>query len=200
MPTVTGLRGDRRGRVAVELDGAPWRVLPLEVVVRSGLSEGLTLDRMTLRSIRRELRRVEALAVAGRALRSRDLSRRRLAERLARAAVAPAAAAESLTTLESAGLVDDTRVAQGRAQALADRGWGDEAIRQRLAGEGFDEPTAGEAISTLGPEVERARLLIDRRGPGARTARYLAGRGFAEESLDAALGAGFGQEPDAAIG
>jgi SOS response regulatory protein OraA/RecX len=200
VPTVTALREDRRGRVAVEVDGAPWRVLPLDVVVRAGLSEGRTLDRAVLRTVRRELRRVEALAVAGRALRSRDLSRRRLVERLERAAVAPAAAAESLATLESAGLVDDNRVAQSRAQALADRGWGDEAIRQRLVGEGFEEPTAGVAVSTLEPEVERARLLIGRRGPGPRTARYLAGRGFAEESLEAALGAGFGQEPGAAIG
>jgi SOS response regulatory protein OraA/RecX len=200
VPTVTGLREDRRGRVAVELDGAPWRVLPLDVVVRSGLSEGRTLDRATLRTVRRELRRVEALAVAGRALRSRDLSRRRLVERLEQAAVAPAAAAESFATLESAGLVDDNRVAQTRAQALANRGWGDEAIRQRLVGEGFDEPTAGDAVSTLEPEAERARHLIGRRGPGPRTARYLAGRGFAEESLEAALGARFGQEPGAAIG
>jgi SOS response regulatory protein OraA/RecX len=200
VPTVTALREDRRGRVAVELDGAPWRVLPLDVVVRSGLSEGRMLDRPTLRTVRRELRRIEALAFAGRALRSRDLSRRRLVERLERAAVAPAAAAECLATLESAGLLDDDRVAHNRARTLADRGWGDEAIRQRVVGEGFDESTAGDAVAGLGPETERAKRLIERRGSGPRTARYLAGRGFAEESVEAALGAGFGQEPDAAIG
>ena len=61
MPTVTRLREDRRGRVAVELDGAPWRVLPVDVVARAGLSEGRTLDRETLRTVRRELRRVEAI-------------------------------------------------------------------------------------------------------------------------------------------
>ena len=38
MPTVTALRDDRRGRVAVELDGAPWRVLPLDVVARAGIA------------------------------------------------------------------------------------------------------------------------------------------------------------------
>jgi hypothetical protein len=116
MPTVTALREDRRGRVAVELDGAPWRVLPVDVVVRAGISQGRSLDRPALRLLRRELRRAEALHVAGRALRHRDLSRRLLAERLERAAVSPAAAAESLETLERAGLVDDGRVACARAR------------------------------------------------------------------------------------
>ena len=122
MPTVTALRDDRRGRVAVELDGAPWRVLPVDVVVRAGIGEGVALDRPALRRLRRELRRAEALRVAGRALRHRDLSRRRLAERLDRAAVGPVAAAESLAALESAGLVDDRRVARNRSWSLAERG------------------------------------------------------------------------------
>jgi len=194
MPTVTALRDDRRGRVAVELDGAPWRVLPVHVVARAGLLEGRVLDRPALRELRRELRRAEGLAVATRALRARDLSRRRLAERLERAAVAPAAAAESLETLERAGLVDDTRVAQGRAQALAERGYGDEAIRHRLAGEGLDEGDIAEAVARLAPEPERARPLVERRGQGPRTARYLAGRGFGEEAVEIALGAAFGQD------
>jgi SOS response regulatory protein OraA/RecX len=193
LPTVTALRDDRRGRVAVELDGAPWRVLPADVVVRAGLIEGRALDSDALRLVGRELRRAEALRVAGRALRSRDLSRRRLAERLERT-VPPQTAAESLATLERAGLVDDQRVAQARAGALADRGWGDEAIRHRLRAEAFDETVVGEAVHALEPEGERARRLIDRRGPGPRTARYLAGRGFGEDAVEAAFGAAFGQD------
>jgi SOS response regulatory protein OraA/RecX len=190
VPTVTRLRAVPRNRVDVEVDGAPWRVLPADVVVRAGLSEGCPLDRPTLRVVRRELRRTEALAVATRALRSRDLSRQRLAERLERAAVAPASAAESLATLERAGLVDEARVARARAQSLAERGYGDEAIRHRLAVEGLPD----EAVTDLAPEAERARPLIDRRGPGPRTARWLASRGFGEEAVEAALGAAFGQE------
>ena len=188
MPTVTALRAERRG-VAVELDGSPWRVLPLDVVVRAGLAEGRLLDRLALRLVRRELRRAEALQVAERALRHRDLSRRRLAERLGDA-VPPAAAVESLAVLERAGLVDDERVALVRAESLAARGYGDEAIRHRLRAEGLPE----EAVGALEPEAERARRLIERRGPGPRTARYLASRGFGEETVEAALGAAFGQE------
>jgi SOS response regulatory protein OraA/RecX len=196
VPTVTGLREDRRGRVAVELDGSPWRVLPADVVVRAGLLQGRSLDRAALRLLRRELRRAEALQVATRALRSRDLSRRRLAERLERAAVPPVAAVESLGTLTRAGLVDDVRVARMRALALAERGYGDEAIRHRLGEEGLELETVEEAVAGLGPELERALRLIERRGTGPRTARYLAARGFGEEAVEAALG----QEGRAAIG
>ena len=99
MPTVTRLRDARSGRVAVELDGAPWRTLPVDVVARAGLTEGLALDRPALRLLRQELRRAEALTVAGRALRRQDLSARGIAERLARASVAPVAVEESLAVL-----------------------------------------------------------------------------------------------------
>jgi SOS response regulatory protein OraA/RecX len=194
LPTVTALRDAPRGRVAVELDGAPWRVLPVDVVVRAALSEGRTLDRHALRLLRRELRRAEALQIAVRALRHRDLSRRRLAKRLERSAVPPAAASESLAALEGAGLLDDHRVASLRAQSLAGRGYGDEAIRHRLLAEGLAEALIGEALANLAPEPERARPVIERRGTGPRTARYLAGRGFGEEAVEAGLGAGFGQD------
>ena len=191
MPTVTRLRDDGRGRVAVELDDAPWRTLPVDVVVRSGLLEGRTLDRGALRLLRRELRRAEALAVAGRALRRRDLSERGIAERLARASVAPAAVEESLEVLSRAGLVDDARFARTRADTLADRGYGDAAIRHDLGRQGVGRALIEAALEGLEPERERARRLVERRGPGMKTARFLASKGFGEEALEAAAGADF---------
>jgi SOS response regulatory protein OraA/RecX len=191
VPTITALREDRRGRVAVELDGAPWRTVPAVVAVRAGLSEGRPLDRPALRTLRRELRRVEALAVAGRALGIRDMSRARLTARLEGAAVAPAAAEASLRTLEASGALDDERFARARAETLAARGYGDAAIRHDLDDQGLARDVAERAIDALEPEPERARQLVERRGPGARTARYLAARGFPDESCEAALGPDF---------
>jgi SOS response regulatory protein OraA/RecX len=185
LPTVTALRDDRRGRVAVELDGAAWRTVPVDVVVRAGLTEGCALDRPALRLFRRELRRAEALAVAGRALRHRGMSSRRLAERLERA-VDPAAAKESLAALAGAGLVDDGRFARTRAEGLAGRGYGDAAIRHDLERQGVDLELAEAALSELEPELDRARRLVERRGPGIKTARYLATKGFGEEALELA--------------
>src|SRR5438876_6980156 len=157
MPTITALREVRRGRVAVELDGAPWRELPVAVVVRAELRQGLTLDRPTLRLLRRELRRQEAIGVATQALRVRDLPARRVAERLERAAVAPAAVDESLAVLEKAGLVDDGRFAASRALSLAGRGYGDAAIRHDLERQGVAADLADAAMAGLEPEWVRAR-------------------------------------------
>ncbi|HEX9379963.1 MAG TPA: RecX family transcriptional regulator [Gaiellaceae bacterium] len=195
MPTVTALRDDRRGRVAVELDGAPWRVIPVEVVVRSGLAEGRALDRAALRLLRRELRRAEALAVAGGALRRRDLSRRGVAERLERAAVAPVIAAESLEVLARAGFLDDARFARTRAEALAERGYGDAAIRHDLERRGVAGEVLQGALDELEPERERVRGIVARRGRGARTARYLASKGFGEEAVELASGGDFANDP-----
>lgn len=195
MPTVTALRDDGRGRIAVELDGAPWRVLPLDVVVRAGIAAGRSLDRPALRLLRRELRRAEALELAGRALRNRDLSERGLEQRLQRAAVAPAIRSESLEVLSRAGVLDDARFAQGRAEALSARGYGDAAIRHDLERQAVDSDVTDAALAGLEPEVERARRVVDRRGGGPRTARYLAAKGFGEEALETALGADFANDP-----
>src|ERR687892_2390089 len=118
MRTVTALRGRPKGRVRVELDGEPWRTLPAEAVVRAGLAVGCVLDRPTVRTLRRELRRAEALTRAGRALRSRDLPERALDARLERAGFAEHEREATLGTLTRAGLVDDARYAHARAAAL----------------------------------------------------------------------------------
>jgi SOS response regulatory protein OraA/RecX len=189
------LRERRRGRVAVELDGSPWRELPVAVVARAGLAEGKSLDRSDLRLLRRELRRAEALIVATRALRSRDLPAHRLAERLERAAVAPAAAEASLTALSEAGLVDDARFAANRALTLADRAYGDAAIRHDLERQGVESHLVEAAVGALEPESERARRLIEERGRGPKTARYLATKGFGEDALGLAVGGDFANDP-----
>ena len=188
MPVVTALREQPRGRVEVDLDGAPWRLVPADAVVRTGLVIGRALDRETARTLGRELRRADALARAARALRPRDRSRRALEDRLTRAGVPPLARNEALETLERVGLVDDARVAATRAQALAERGFGDAAIRYDLEHEGVAGNLVDEALAGLEPERDRARALVQRRGAEPRTARWLAGKGFDAASVEDALG------------
>jgi regulatory protein len=195
VPTVTALRDDRRGHVAVELDGGAWRTLPVDVVARARIAEGRMLDRPALRLLRRELRRAEAIALASRALRRRDLTKQGLRERLERGSVAPATAEESLEVLARAGLVDDDRFARSRAEALAGRGYGNAAIRADLAGQGVTREACEAALAELGPEAERAARIVQRRGRGARTARYLAARGFRDETVETALGPDFANHP-----
>jgi regulatory protein len=185
---VTALLGTRHG-VAVELDGRPWRTLPAQVVVRAGLRLDRELDRRTLREVRRELRRAEALEVATRALSRRDLSRHELADRLGRAGVNARAGEHAIGSLGRAGLVDDSRAASARAEALAGRGYGDEAIRCDLERRGFDDAATAAALEALPPESDRATALIERRGATVATARRLVARGFRFEVVEALLGA-----------
>ena len=188
MPFVTALRERPRGRVEVELDGAPWRVVPADAVVRAGLLVGRSLDRETARTLGRELRRARALDVAARALRYRDHSRRSLEERLARRDVRPDASDAALAALERAGLVDDARVASTRAGTLAERGYGDAAIRFDLERQGLAGELVEGAVAALVPERDRARRLVERRGADPKTARWLAGRGFDAASVEDAIG------------
>ena len=158
------------------------------MVVRCGLATGVELDRPLLRRLRSELRRAEALETVVRALARGDLTRRRVGERLRRKGVAPATEETVLSTLASAGLVDDARVARARASTLAERGWGDAAIAARLEADGVDEADAAAALAELPPEDERATDLVaderDRRG----AARLLARRGFAFETIEDVVG------------
>ena len=184
MPEVTALRAAGRGRVAVELDGTAWRVLPLEAVLAAGLAEGVPLDRRRARRLAQELRRGRAAGLALRALGRRDLTRARLDERLARGGVAPADRAETVARLERVGLVDDGRLAHGRAEALAARGWGDARIRDDLERQGVPADAARAAVEALEPEGDRAARLVSAAGASPQTLRRLARAGFAEDSLD----------------
>jgi regulatory protein len=186
-PRVTALRPERRGRIVVELDGKRWRTIPVDVAATVGLAVGRELDRPALRDLRRAMRRFEALALATRTLRHRDASSQRVAQRLEAAAVGPAARAEALDVLARAGLVDDARFAERRAEALAERGFGDAAIRHDLDGQGVPAELREQAVATLPDENRRARQIVDRRGQGPKTARYLAAKGFGQDAVDAAL-------------
>ena len=123
------------------------------------------------------------------------MSERRLSERLEQAAIAPAILKESIGVLARAGLVDDARFARNRAESLAGRGYGDEAIRDDLGRQGVSAELSEDALERLEPELDRARRIVARRGPGAKTARYLASKGFGEGALEAALGVGFANDP-----
>lgn len=180
MPVITALRERTRGKIEVSLDGSPWRLVPADAVVRAGLCVGRSLDRETARTLARELRRSEALGVALRALRHRDLSRRRLEERLAGRGSPGVARADAMGALERAGLVDDRRVGEQRARALAERGYGDAAIRAALEAESLPV----DALESLEPEPERARRLLAARGGGAKGLRRLAARGFDQATLE----------------
>ena len=169
------------------------------MVLAAGLDVGVEIDRERARRIRRELKRHEATAAASRSLRDRDLSAAELAERLARAHVPPMARAETVTRLAEARVVDDARLARQRASTLAERGAGDELIRYDLATRGIAPAAVEEALQALDPERERAERIVSRRGPGPRTARYLARKGFPEDLAELAYAEGIAEDVPPAV-
>jgi regulatory protein len=181
-PVVTALR-ERGRRVAVELDGTPWRTLPVDVVVRAGLGVGTELDRPLARTVRRELRRTEALRRATQVVAARARSEHELDARLARAGHTVEERAAAVDVLARAGYVDDARLARARAESLARRGYGDAAIRHDLELRGIAAELVDAALLALAPEAERAAAVMARRGARGATLRYLAARGFDADAI-----------------
>ena len=182
-PVVTALRARGPGRVAVELDHRPWRVVPLEAVVVAGLSVGSDLDRITARALGRELRRLKARDAALRALRTRDHTAASLERRLEKRGTSPALRRETVAAVERAGLLDDERFAVGRAAVLAGRGAGDLLIADDLERQGVPPDAAQRTIDGLEAEAERADRLVAARGRSVRTLRFLGSKGFSEETM-----------------
>jgi SOS response regulatory protein OraA/RecX len=104
--------------------------------------------------------------------------------RLAGAGVPAPDREEVLDRAERSGLVDDARFAATRARQLGERGAGDLLVLADLERQGVDEQIARGAVAALDPEVDRVARIVGRRGATPKTLRYLASRGFAEESLE----------------
>ena len=105
--------------------------------------------------------------------------------------IGPDVAALALGELEP----EAGRAARSRALVLAERGYGDMAIAADLERRGIDPALVEQALASLDPEADRAAALVGKRGASPRTARFLAGRGFGDEAVEAACGADFANDP-----
>jgi len=188
MPEITGLHEVSASAVLVELDGAPWRKIPLTAAARAGLSLGKRLEREDLRLLGRELRRAEALNKATRMLARRPLSRALLEERLEKKGVAPVALGEAVEALEQAQYLNDRSYALERAGSLAERGYGDRAVRYILEQERVGSELIEEALDTLEPELERARTIARSIADRKRLLGCLVRRGFDSDTIEQVSG------------
>src|SRR5207248_6345707 len=91
---------------------------------------------------------------------------------------------ETLASLGRSGILDDRRLALTRAEALAERGYGNAAIRARLEQAGLTGDLVEEALDRLEPEHPRAQRILDRRGVSPKTFRLLVSRGFGVDTLE----------------
>lgn len=141
-----------------------------------------------------------ARARALRMLAARPRTEAQLGEKLARAGFADQVP-DVVAWLRGLGYLDDAVFARDRARALVSPGrLGPRLAEARLVAAGVPREDARRAVAeALGPdEVERCRLLAERRAPGplsalddrarARLSRFLLGRGFSGRAVSAALG------------
>jgi SOS response regulatory protein OraA/RecX len=126
----------------------------------------------------------EALEAALEALRYRDLSESELERKLADRGFAEDTRSEAVSTLKRTGLLDERRFAEGRARSLAARGAGDAFIRDALERAGVPDDVVDDALAALEPESQRASAIVARRGTDAKSARYLAAKGFAADTIE----------------
>ncbi|HKX48063.1 MAG TPA: regulatory protein RecX [Gaiellaceae bacterium] len=135
-----------------------------------------------------------AVDAALRLLRYRDRSAAQIDQALEARDVGTDTREDALETLRRTGLVNDNRFAERRAATLAARGAGDAFIRHDLEAAGIATGVVEDVLAGLEGEQERARRIVERRGASAKTARYLAGKGFSTDAVHAAI-ARAGDEP-----
>ena len=116
-----------------------------------------------------------------------------LEQRLAQARHSDSARDEAVGALERAGVLDDARLAENRAELLARRGYGDAAIRADLSRRLIPAEEAAVAVAALEPEPDRIRRVLDGRDVTPTLLRRLAGRGFSRDMLGE-IAAEFAQE------
>ena len=130
----------------------------------------------------------DPIELAATSLARADRTRAELDQRLERAGIDVEKREAALETLERIGYVDDARVAVSRAEALAARGQGDDAIRFDLERRGLTASHIEAALAALRPEPERARELVERLGRTPKTLSQLRRKGFGADSLESAFG------------
>jgi regulatory protein len=129
------------------------------------------------------------LEVAAKALAHRDRSAANLTAYLEQRGAAPEEASRAVARLQEAGYVDDARYASARAETLAERGYGDEAVRFELGRDGVSPDDVDAALTSLGPERERALGVLRTAKTPAAALRRLVAKGFSSDSIEAALAA-----------
>jgi regulatory protein len=136
----------------------------------------------------------DAYECALRALHHRDRTEFEIEEHLRARGFSDDDRSQAVETLRRNGLVDDERFAHARASSLAERGAGNGLIRARLAQAGLARELVDNALEAFEGELARARRIVARRGASPKTARYLYGKGFAENVINAVIAEGDGDE------
>lgn len=187
----------RRGskRREVDLDGSPWRAMPLAVLNAVGIASGDVIDPDDIAARILALEPAAARERAMRLLAYRDRSESEMRARLTDDGYTGDCVEETIKWLLDTGLLNDDRFAEQFARTLVvGRHYGRTRSLQRLRRSGLPDDVALRALDEIAPaedERERAALLartLYRTGDSLeRLASRLVRRGYAPgDALSAA--------------
>jgi regulatory protein len=129
----------------------------------------------------------QALEAGIKALSRRELSRAELVARLERSGIAAEDAELAGSQLKDAGYQSDERAAEERTRVLAGRLHGDLAIRIDLRRRGISDADIDSALEGIDPELARAEALVRKASSAEQLARALHRKGYADDTIEAAL-------------
>ena len=199
-----------RGRLAVEIDGRGGLTLAEDVLMRSGLGVGDTLDETTLEDLLAadEVARATDAALAFLAYRPR--AEKEVRDRLRRGGFAPETIDQVVVKLYEWRYLDDTDFARRWVEGrTASQPRGRRLLQQELRQKGIAAETARETLDEAGlDEAAAAAELARRRLPSyagedpivvrRRLGSYLARRGFGYDVARAAIDRVLGEADETA--
>ncbi len=133
-------------RLVIEVDGARFASLPVEVVQRLGLSQGLVLDADQQERLAGAVAAQKAFDAAVRMVTARPRAVNELLLRLRAKGHAREAAEEAVGRLEAAGILDDVAFARHFARTRVPRGYGRSRLLRDLLARGVERRVAEVAV------------------------------------------------------
>lgn len=169
MLRVTAVEKVKGTRYKVDIDGAYWYILDIELIAANGIRVGLTCDEAFLDDVREQAERRKARERALYLLEVRDYSRKELVEKLKRS-VSLEIAEETADKMEDYGFLDDRKYAERYAAVLLlQKKLGRRAALYQMQQKGIGRDAAEEALDAVDADpLELLRELVER-----RYARYL---------------------------
>ena len=194
LPVLTALEPDPRrpGTLRVEVDGARFGAVPLELARAAGLAVGRPVDAELQERLTAAADAEGAFRTLLRALERRSFARSDLARRLVRKGHPRPAVDAALERAAALGLLDDFAFARNYVQTRGARGRGPSRLTRDLMAMGVDRAHIDRALAAEWPEgtdrsgvplalaAKRAAQLGDLPRPvkRRRVLAYLARRGF----------------------
>jgi regulatory protein len=204
LPVLTALESDphRPGTLRVELDGARFGAVPLELAQAAGLAVGRAVDAELHERLTAAADAEGAFRTLLRALERRSFARADLGRRLVRKGHPRPAVEAALERAAALGLLDDAGFARNYVQTRSARGRGPSRLTRDLMAMGVERAHIDRALAAEWPEgadrsgvpldlaAKRAAQLGDLPRPvkRRRLLAYLARRGFAGRDISDMVG------------